>query len=55
MPQCFVIRIKCNDCFDQPDGANGKQIFSFFYICLIFFDNMSYEPEIMLNQDMLGI
>ena len=35
--------------------ANGKQIFSFFYICLIFFDNMSYEPEIMLNQDMLGI
>ena len=48
-----LLGIKGCDSLDQSDGSNRDQIICILTGSLIFFDHMCYQPEIMLDQDIL--
>lgn len=49
-----LIRVESDDRFDQPDRSDRDEVFRVFFEILIFFDDMCHEPEIPLDENMLG-
>lgn len=50
-----LIRIESDDCFDQPDRADRDEVLGILFEILIFFDDMCDEPEVPLDENMLGL
>ena len=47
--------VEGGDRFDQPDGADGNQVFRIFFYVLIFFNHMRYQAQVPFNQNVPGL
>lgn len=49
------VRFKSGDPFDKPNGSDGDEVVLVPRLGIVFFDNMGYQAEIVLNEGIPGL